>query len=65
MYNFSTSNNKLGKIISFLNPFLVAFKMDSFSLFNDNQITIKVMMQEAMTNIKTQQMLLMIEIADG
>jgi len=39
--------------------------MDSFSLFSDNQMAIKVMIQEAITNINTQQILLIIEIADG
>ncbi len=36
-----------------------------FSVFNDSQITINVMMHDAMTNMSTQQMLLMIEMADG
>jgi hypothetical protein len=36
-----------------------------FYVFNDSQITINVIMHDAMTNMSTQQMLLMIEMADG
>ena len=36
-----------------------------FYVFNDSQITINVMIHDAITNMSTQQMLLMIEMADG
>ncbi len=52
-------------MISFRRLFLVPSSTLPFYDFKESQIAIKVIIHEAMTNISTQQMLLMMEMADG
>lgn len=46
-------------------PFLVASKIDSFSVLSESHMAMNVTMQDNMMNISTQQMLFIIDMADG